>query len=430
MKSPVHKRNKKNFIKDERNNSIDGVVKMDANNSFFEENPNHLFDYLNINKDAKNDFIVYKKGISIKTSKDENLKRKASTIEEVNKLMSLYNLKKEIKKDRFFFDEKSPRDKNEDSNVEQEEQYSGEKKDEDYIAEEEAFKENMINNVFDEDDVIKNIKKKKELNLFNAKEINDLKYYKRTRQVPKDYDIITEERRDELLDLVKSRKAIVNNNVLLIKPQIFPSQKQVNFDNTKHDNKNMNYFYLMMKKQQDQNKKIDQNDINFKIKNFEMMIDKVKENKYKQKLENGLYEYGDYLNNSDYIDRDIIPVINESLESIEYDPKRAEYINDKNEASNGNTKRIGKIKVIESNKQSCHSTKNIIDTKTKKEDNTSWCQKLTNLFLGDPLRSYASEKRIWGSEQYGAFHKDFQDKRIYFNVPNKKKQKKIIPKQP
>lgn len=501
MKSPK-RRLKKNFLNSENVERIEvnnSFFEEDANNLFnylkLKENDPDFVVYNELaSPKLKKSQSPYKS--PIKKSMDSNMlasegydteknrnEKYNNNIKDSNKLLALYKLKKEFKNDRFFFDVKPPRvgkkkkfteegknsengDKDDEDNSNSSKESNSESehsennevktkekktatdqlsrnnlKEDTYQAQQGmGTSEYLINNIFEEDDAIKQIKKKKDIVFFNLKEMNDLKEYKRTKQVPHETYNIPVEKREELLNKAKSKNALVNNNVLLIKPQIYSSQKQINYVNTNTDNKNnLMYMYLMIKKHQDQNKRFDKNDIDFKVKNFENFIERIKEHKYREKLEQGLLEFGDYLANYNADDVPIMEQQNEedSRSFNDVDSNNVEHRDGKTvnifqqileskqikSHKSANASKANTEKFLQSNAASRQSTKL---QKENKEKKISCCERITNFFLGDPKKSYAYQKRVWGSEEHGAFHKDFQDKRTHFRIHERGNRLKIL----
>lgn len=303
---------------------------------------------------------------------------------------------------------------------------------------------------------IKSIKQKKVLNMFSYKEIEDMIYYKNRKQIKHVVNGSNCKEEEEMwnVNLKKERNELnkMKNNVYVVKPQIAASQKQINYETTN----DKNYLYLMMKNKEANNKSknIDKNEVDGKIKQFNLFVDKWKQNKYIEKLENGITNYKQEIelleqnmlqhkmitntnfnnnkNNDGEIEIDNILQNRNSKINLDNNVKEVNYNNNFNKVksvnsinSNDNGNSNGNKSVTMKNDKSKVNNNNINNNNQQRMKKQSFCEMITNFLLGDPYRSLAKEKRVWGSE-LGVFSKEYQDHRISYNNNNNNNNDNVV----
>ena len=134
------------------------------------------------------------------------------------------------------------------------------------------------------DEMIEGLKKKRNIKIFNQDEINFINDYENNNyNLDEEEDKIQKFLFHPLNDIKESEKTLVENNVILIRPNILSSTKQIEYENQINAN-TQNYLYMLIKRL---NKKkhgaLELKDIKDKLKKYDnyinnLHIKKVKEN--------------------------------------------------------------------------------------------------------------------------------------------------------
>ena len=146
-------------------------------------------------------------------------------------------------------------------------------------------KEIKENEEEDLDKYIEEIKKKKNVKMFDQQELKIIKHFNENEVV--DDNFLKKEFKKGIIKkepIEGTGKNRVENNVILIRPQIFPSNKQVQYDNhTKFDREN--YLYQLIKiVNNKKNGGLVTKDILEKITKYENFINDLHLQKLKEKL--------------------------------------------------------------------------------------------------------------------------------------------------
>ena len=136
------------------------------------------------------------------------------------------------------------------------------------------------------DDLIENIKKKRNVKLFNQEEINFINDYNNH-----NYNLDEEEEKiqkfifnPKKVNLKESEKNIVENNVILIRPYILSSTKQIEYENQINLNSD-NYLYMLIKRlNRKKHGQLEMKDIKDKLKKYDNFIHNLHIKKVKEKF--------------------------------------------------------------------------------------------------------------------------------------------------
>lgn len=228
-----------------------------------------------------------------------------------------------------------------------------------------VFEEEKEENV---NEYINEVKKKKNVKMFDSRELQAIQQFKGRK-------VIEEKALRRFMDEMPqiqlpedTGKNRVENNAILIRPQILPSAKQVQYQNLLNLSEE-NYLYLRIKNLNNRKKEIEGKQVLEKINQYHHFIDDLHVKKFKEKLnldgENGASLGEKILKKSS---EDSMSKISESNSSSSYNPKRFRRLT-------------------------------IYD-------------KIWNCCCRSPLKPYSLKKRIWAGEN-GIFKKEFQDNRDY-----------------
>lgn len=235
-------------------------------------------------------------------------------------------------------------------------------------------KEIKENEEEDLDKYIEEIKKKKNVKMFDQQELKIIKHFNENEVV--DDNFLKKEFKKGIIKkepIEGTGKNRVENNVILIRPQIFPSNKQVQYDNhTKFDREN--YLYQLIKiVNNKKNGGLAIKDILEKITKYENFINDLHLQKLKEKL--NLTK-----NNNNIQDKEKMTI--HELENL------SSHSGSLSETSDDSFRRHRYRKLT------------IYD-------------KIWNCCCRSPLKPYSLKKRIWAGEE-GVFKKQFQDNRDYY----------------
>jgi hypothetical protein len=220
--------------------------------------------------------------------------------------------------------------------------------------------------------MIEELKKKRNVKVFNQDELNFINDFENN-----NYNLDEEEERiqkflfNPLNDIKESEKTLVENNVILIRPNILSSTKQIEYENQINAN-SQNYLYMLIKRL---NKKkhgvLELKDIKDKLKKYDNYINNLHIKKVKEKLN---------LTNN----KNSSKIKNTVLEELDNNSiKRASLSNNSDNSSEG-----------------IHYRR------------PTFYDKIFMCCFRSPLKSYALKKKIWAGEN-GIFPKYFQDNREF-----------------
>ena len=233
-------------------------------------------------------------------------------------------------------------------------------------------KESTINEKeIEYDKYIQELKNKENIKIFNKEELNILKYFKKEKNRNKNQKLNNFLINYKEINVpIGSRKNLVENNVILIRPQIYPSIKQLQYEN--QINKNKEYYLLdLLKKLKRNTRSTKENrEIIAKLKKFEVYIN----NLHLKKLEE---KFGAF--------------------------KKIENKNEKNDQNH---------LISLSIKSSSKSSDSIPSYLKKNYRKLTIYDKIFNCCFRSPLKPYSKKKIIWGGED-GEFRQEFQDNREY-----------------
>ena len=221
-------------------------------------------------------------------------------------------------------------------------------------------------------EMIEGLKKKRNVKVFNQAELNFINDYENN-----NYNLDEEEERIQkflfkpLNDIKESEKTLVENNVILIRPNILSSTKQIEYENQINAN-TQNYLYMLIKRL---NKKkhgaLELKDIKDKLKKYDNYINNLHIKKVKEKLNLTKNKNSSKIKNTVLEELD-----NNSI-------KRATFSNNSDNSSEG-----------------IHYGR------------PTFYDKIFMCCFRSPLKSYALKKKIWAGED-GIFPKYFQDNREF-----------------
>lgn len=344
--------------------------------SFLQDDENNLYEYMkHIKSSSKFNKLEHYKSKKKSSQLAEEFNNEVSSSHHIKnidavkeKVLGNFNLWELIKKDKYFYEPKSPRIHREEAHDE---------------SQSESIKSEEFSEIFpEEDNFVKEIKNKQSIRIFKEKELVDLKNFRELNKLP-EYSPMNLEERERKLNKAKAKHSLAQNYTYLVKPQLYPTKKQKHFENTKEMNEN--YMYMLIKKQQ-RAKDISEDNLKYNLHAFENYINSLKNRKYREKL--GIGPHGGK-------SRTKLPLM---------------------ELSEENSLK----EVFPSNSDEDHSSSEI---KAKGETEPAHvkqsalarcCKNLSNLFLGNPDKSWASEKRIW-SGRFGKLDEFYQDKRKHFH---------------
>ena len=233
-------------------------------------------------------------------------------------------------------------------------------------------KESTINEKeIEYDKYIQELKNKENIKIFNKEELNILKYFKKEKNRNKNqklHNFLINYK--EINVPIGSRKNLVENNVILIRPQIYASIKQLQYENQNNNNKEYYLLDLLKKLKRNTRSTKEKREIIAKLKKFEVYIN----NLHLKKLEE---KFGAF--------------------------KKIENKNEKNEQNNLITLSI---------KSSSKSSDSIPSYLKKNYRKLTIYDKIFNCCFRSPLKPYSKKKIIWGGED-GEFRQEFQDNREY-----------------
>ena len=222
------------------------------------------------------------------------------------------------------------------------------------------------------DEMIEELKKKRNVKVFNQDELNFINDYENN-----NYNLDEEEERiqkflfNPLNDIKESEKTLVENNVILIRPNILSSTKQIEYENQINAN-SQNYLYMLIKRL---NKKkhgvLELKDIKDKLKKYDNYINNLHIKKVKDKFNLSKNKKSSKIKNTVLEELD-----NNSI-------KRATFSNNSDNSSEG-----------------IHYRR------------PTFYDKIFMCCFRSPLKSYALKKKIWAGED-GIFPKYFQDNREF-----------------
>lgn len=408
------------------------------NNSFFEDDPNYLYEYLSrvnnkINAPIKADNDFKKKTMKMTVNddldldnigfdfndKDFKIPNSEDSIHEYKDNLTNYMiLKNKLKNDQFLIRKES--DRNVFNKNGEEKKFADEinqKQDNLNIF----IRKNNKNNAlygYQEDDKVderekieellelnkkklekenKKLKEKgfdkagnmKMIQTYSAKEIEDYyNYKKKLLLAQKNYveskqdqeqKILDYESKMKLIEKVKNKASVMNNNVILFKPSIYKSKKQQHYEMAFSEQIGNNHHLNVLLKNKTNFKDLEENEIKFKLENYERKVAEIENKNYIQKLE--------------------------KLEAL--NAQITHHINNKNLRNQKEKEEYEKANdiVMDDSYQ-----EEYVPTKNKKKK--AFCEKVLDFFLGNPDKSYANKKHIWSGETrpYGKY---FQDTRIF-----------------
>ena len=222
------------------------------------------------------------------------------------------------------------------------------------------------------DEMIEELKKKRNVKVFNQDELNFINDFENN-----NYNLDEEEERiqkflfNPLNDIKESEKTLVENNVILIRPNILSSTKQIEYENQINAN-SQNYLYMLIKRL---NKKkhgvLELKDIKDKLKKYDNYINNLHIKKVKDKFNLSKNKKSSKIKNTVLEELD-----NNSI-------KRATFSNNSDNSSEG-----------------IHYRR------------PTFYDKIFMCCFRSPLKSYALKKKIWAGEN-GIFPKYFQDNREF-----------------
>jgi hypothetical protein len=430
------KQTKLDLLVAEDNNPADKIFQAlnRNNNSFFEDDPNYLYEYLSRVNNKVNDPIkpepdnIKKKTFKLghNTGNEiENLGFKYddkdfkipnsedSLLDYKDNLANYMMLKHKLKNDQFLIRKESDR--------ENKDKFGGNRKINDQEEEKQFLKMRRLNKDkamygFQEEDkhnekakvdkfielnkqmLEKEALKRKNVELkggagnikmmqtYSAQEIDDYyNYKKRIQNNIKNFDDkkLEEEKKIQSLqekfkqvEKVRNKSAALNNNVILFKPSVFKSKKQQHYEMAFSEFVGNNQINVLMKNKTNF-KDLEENEVKFKLENFERKIMEIENKNYIQKLEK-------------------LEALNAQIHQ-----------NYNKDMKNKNTsKRVGEGQHILDD--SIHE----MPAMKRKDKQTSFCEKVMNFFIGDPYTSYAHKKHLWcGNDRpYGKY---FEDTRVF-----------------
>lgn len=427
------------------------------NASFFEDDPNYLYEYVTRIDEKLKKIDVDMEAIQLKKNKtklpDEidlnnpnlnfdkigfKVPNENDDLQEYKEnLMNLVLLKKQLKNDQFLIRQESNRFKDLGQNVnenkiinpaDEDKKYAGEeKKDADFLENRKKNRAKALYGVQDdknaeEENVKKFIEitrqraeenKKNQGNLklmqiYSQKEIKD--YYKFKNKVQQRSNVDKDEKetqnnkfsKDELFARARNEISLLNNNVILFKPTIFKSKKQQHYEMAEDGNVGSNQINLLMKNKVNF-KDLEENEVRFRIENLEKKVRDVEMKNYMEKLEK-LDNINLNNNNKNIKQKNLNgSAMNRSIIFNKDDPENLEDSFDEEEE-------VVQVKIVR---------------------DVSFCEKVMNFFLGDPHTSYAFKKHHWGGENR-IFGRYFQDTRVFGEEygnqiagKNTKKKKKV-----
>lgn len=415
------------------NNEYNTLIK---NNSFFEDDPNFLYEYMNREADNLDKIVQYKEK-DIKLQMKRDLESNKKPISKLNKQHSLENIDQNRE---FILPDHNDNYKDYVKKVENYLKVRKKHKNDEFLQRLDSERENIVNldkkvhkqgkpedeskNVqrrnenihefvlFENDQNLhKNHKEteigvkdfldsnqrkllegerynKKRIDIYSIKEIKDFSKMKRNKNPDVDslldkdivldadnYKIKKEEIYDDdnsILNKMISETTLVNNNTIIYRPSIHKSKKQQHYEQTQNindkDNKNM-----MIMTNKSKFKNLDDNEIKYRLNNFEKKIMSIQNIKYKEKL-----------NKLENVNLNDLSDIEEKNKDEDDEPEDIDEANYSNEFPD--TKKEIKKKGI--------------------------CEKLLNFFIGDPTKTYAYKKHKWcGDSRY--YGKKFEDTRDF-----------------
>ena len=221
-------------------------------------------------------------------------------------------------------------------------------------------------------EMIEGLKKKRNVKVFNQAELNFINDYENNNyNLDEEEDKIQKFLFHPLNDIKESEKTLVENNVILIRPNILSSTKQIEYENQINLNSD-NYLYMLIKRL---NKKkhgaLELKDIKDKLKKYDNYINNLHIKKVKEKLNLTKNKNSSKIKNTVLEELD-----NNSI-------KRATFSNNSDNSS----------EVIHYRRPTFYD-------------------KILMCCCRSPLKSYALKKKIWAGED-GIFPKYFQDNREF-----------------
>lgn len=410
--------------------------------SFFEDNPNFLYEYLARLEDKELNYIqanvdnkkIFQKKQMMEHKVDEmGFKFNDVDLEIPNSKDSLRNYKKhtsnylvlknKIKNDRFIVRKESNRnnvkskknnnDKNENLNDINNEK--NEKKEEFYLNMRKINNENAlygeVKNFNEKENVenfiklnkemievtnknkeelrkrFKNLDQNKLLQTYSRKEIEDYYRYKinydlNLKKIDKESTkkvTLNMNDRDKLLEKHRKKVNVLNNNITLFKPTVFKSKKQQHYEMAFEQQLGFNNKNNIMMINKNNFNDLQENEVKFKLENLENKIYEMENKNYNNKLDK-----------LDYLHNEIKLGLNMNIEARNQQIKKDNYL---------------------LNQDSFRDDELHLDL-GKRENRLTCCEKIHYFFLGDPTKTYSSKRRIWASNNV-PFPKYFQDKRIY-----------------
>ena len=233
-------------------------------------------------------------------------------------------------------------------------------------------KESTINEKeIEYDKYIQELKNKENIKIFNKEELNILKYFKKEKNRNKNQKLNNFLINYKEINVpIGSRKNLVENNVILIRPQIYASIKQLQYENQNNNNKEYYLLDLLKKLKRNTRSTKEKREIIAKLKKFEVYIN----NLHLKKLEE---KFGAF--------------------------KKIENKNEKNDQNH---------LISLSIKSSSKSSDSIPSYLKKNYRKLTIYDKIFNCCFRSPLKPYSKKKIIWGGED-GEFRQEFQDNREY-----------------
>ena len=222
------------------------------------------------------------------------------------------------------------------------------------------------------DEMIEELKKKRNVKVFNQDELNFINDFENNNyNLDEEEDKIQKFLFHPLNDIKESEKTLVENNVILIRPNILSSTKQIEYENQINAN-SQNYLYMLIKRL---NKKkhgaLELKDIKDKLKKYDNYINNLHIKKVKDKFNLSRNKKSSKIKNTVLEELD-----NNSI-------KRATFSNNSDNSSEG-----------------IHYRR------------PTFYDKIFMCCFRSPLKSYALKKKIWAGED-GIFPKYFQDNREF-----------------
>jgi hypothetical protein len=233
-------------------------------------------------------------------------------------------------------------------------------------------KESTINEKeIEYDKYIQELKNKENIKIFNKEELNILKYFKKEKNRNKNQKLNNFLINYKEINVpIGSRKNLVENNIILIRPQIYASIKQLQYENQNNNNKEYYLLDLLKKLKRNTRSTKEKREIIAKLKKFEVYIN----NLHLKKLEE---KFGAF--------------------------KKIENKNEKNDQNH---------LISLSIKSSSKSSDSIPSYLKKNYRKLTIYDKIFNCCFRSPLKPYSKKKIIWGGED-GEFRQEFQDNREY-----------------